>query len=81
MVPGTNKLMAAEVNGQGAGFEVGAVRPLFDLRPRVPRWFYDVSPDGQRFLVNTVEELGAAAPITVVVNWPAPLNNMKATTP
>ena len=39
----------------------------------MPRWFYDVSADGQRFLVNTVEELGAAAPITVVVNWTAAL--------
>src|SRR6185503_844177 len=27
-----NKLMAAEINGQGATFEVGAVRPLFEIR-------------------------------------------------
>ena len=66
-----NKLMAAAVNGQGSAFEVGAVRPLFDTRPRWPRWVYVVSPDGQRFLVNTLVEEAAAAPITLVVNWPA----------
>jgi hypothetical protein len=33
---------------------------------------YDVSPDGQRFLVNVVDKAQPAAlPITVVVNWPA----------
>jgi Tol biopolymer transport system component len=72
-VTGTNKLMAASVNGRGTGFEVGRLRPLFDLRPRVPRWFYDVSPDGQRFLVNTPEGQAESAPITLVVNWTAAL--------
>jgi hypothetical protein len=32
---------------------------------------YDVSPDGRRFLVNTLVEEAAPAPITLVVNWPA----------
>ena len=44
--------MVAPVNGQGAGFEVGAVGPLFDVRPSIVRYSYDVSPDGQRFLVK-----------------------------
>jgi hypothetical protein len=34
---------------------------------------YDISPDGQRFLVNTLVEAAASAPITVVVNWMAGL--------
>jgi hypothetical protein len=34
-------------------------------------WPYDASPDGQRFLVNTLE--GAVPPLTIVVNWPAGL--------
>jgi len=69
--------MAAAVNGQNSAFEVGAVRSLFDTRvPQTPstinpRSAYDVSPDGQRFLVNTLAEEDAAAPITLVVNWPA----------
>ena len=66
-----NKLMAAAVNGQGSAFEVGAVRPLFDTRPSGPGFVYDVAPDGQRFLVNTLTEEVASAPITLVVNWPA----------
>jgi hypothetical protein len=68
-----NKLMAVVVNGQGSGFEVGALRPLFDTRaPRINlRSAYDVSPDGQRFLVNTLADGTASAPITLVVNWPA----------
>jgi Tol biopolymer transport system component len=70
-----NKLMAAPVNGQVSAFEVGAVRPLFDTRPAglgpARSAVYDVSPDGQRFLVNTLAEEAASAPITLVVNWPA----------
>jgi hypothetical protein len=47
------------------------VQSLFPVRfPGGTRYFYDVAPDGQRFLVNTVGEVGAAAaPTTVVVNW------------
>ena len=63
--------MSAEVNGAGSAFEVGAVRPLFDIRPGGPRSAYDVSPDGQRFLVNLLAEEPASSPITLVVNWPA----------
>lgn len=68
-----NKLMAAAVNGRGAGFEVGAVQPLFETRPKIARLGYDVSADGQRFLVNTLVEEATSAPITVVVNWSAGL--------
>jgi serine/threonine protein kinase/WD40 repeat protein len=65
------KLMAAAVSSQGDTFEVGAVSPLFEARPAGPRYFYDVAPDGQRFLVNTQgEDVGTATtPMTVVVNW------------
>ncbi|PYR66299.1 MAG: hypothetical protein DMF88_16790 [Acidobacteria bacterium] len=68
------RLMAAAVNGRNSAFEVGAVRSLFDTRaPSTinPRSAYDVSPDGQRFLVNTLADDDAAPPITLVVNWPA----------
>jgi Tol biopolymer transport system component len=73
-------LMAAEVNGDGAAFQVGVVRPLFEVRRRLAAWppygtgwNYDVSADGQRFLVNTVTEQATPTPITVVVNWTAGL--------
>jgi len=68
-----NRLMSAEVNAAGSAFEVGAMRSLFATQAGGPGSVYDVSPDGQRFLVNTLVEEAAAAPITLVVNWPAAL--------
>ena len=69
-----DKLMAAEVNGRGATLEVGAVRPLFDIRRGGPGYVYDVTADGERFLVNSaVEPKEPSAPITLVVNWTADL--------
>jgi Tol biopolymer transport system component len=66
-----NRLMAATVNGRGTSFEVGAVKPLFVAPVAGIRYAYDVSADGQRFLVNSLTEQTAATPITVVVNWAA----------
>jgi hypothetical protein len=64
-------LTAASVNGQASHVQVGAGRPLFQVRPRPARldaYPYDVTSDGQRILVNTfVEEV--TPPITLIVNW------------
>ena len=68
-----NTLMAAAVTANGSRFDVGAVQRLFEVPMVDGYWPYDVSPDGQRFLVNTLE--GAVAPLTIVVNWPAGLKN------
>jgi Tol biopolymer transport system component/predicted Ser/Thr protein kinase len=68
-----NKMMAAIVNGKGSIFEVGAIKPLFATRPGGPRNWYAVSPDAQRFLINTAPEQATAAPLTVVLNWTAGL--------
>jgi hypothetical protein len=73
-----NKLMGAGVNGQGASLVVGAVRPLFEVHSWAEEslgyWYvYDVTNDGQRFLVNTVAGEKASAPITLVINWKAAL--------
>src|ERR1700739_4935134 len=74
LAPGRG-LMAAAVNGKGSSFEVGAVKPLFQMHLVGQRHEYDVSADGQRFLINTApQQNGAAgAPITVVLNWTAGL--------
>jgi len=54
-----------------SGFETGPPRALFDVHLKsVNGWKYDVSPDGQRFLANTVIEV-KANPITLVLNWAA----------
>ena len=66
-----HKLMAAEVNGQGASLVVGAVQPLFDVHES--GMGYAATTDGQRFLVNTTVEQKASAPITLVQNWTADL--------
>jgi eukaryotic-like serine/threonine-protein kinase len=67
------RLMAAEVDGTGSEFRWGPVKPLFQTRAvSNPTYCYDVTPDGQRFLVNSLEE-EESAPITLVVNWKAVL--------
>ncbi|MBI4468216.1 MAG: serine/threonine-protein kinase [Acidobacteria bacterium] len=70
-----NHLMAVEVSGAEKTFKVGSARRLFELRwvehGRGP--VYDVTSDGQRFLVNTVVEQRAPSPITLVTNWTADL--------
>jgi Tol biopolymer transport system component len=68
-----NKLMAAEVNAQGTALKVGAVRALFEFRPAsvTAAYPYDVTTDGQRFLINPAVEQSASAPITLVQNWTA----------
>jgi Tol biopolymer transport system component/predicted Ser/Thr protein kinase len=70
-----NTLMAAAVNGKGSSFQVGVVKRLFPTHIVGPRNEYDVSADGQKFLINSVPQQNgaAAAPITVVVNWTAGL--------
>ena len=67
-------LMAAEVKPQGFLLRSSPARPLFRIRPvnRFQGRFYDVSPDGQRFLLNTLVETGEQ-PVTLVVNWMAGL--------
>jgi len=66
-----NMLMAVEVK-TGVGLEVGVPRALFPIRPAgVHR--YDVTADGQRFLVSMPTEESASAPAIVVLNWSAAL--------
>ena len=68
-----NTLMAAQVNGKGTTFDVGAVTPLFRSRMAPLRYEYAASSDGQRFLINTFPEETTSSPITVVLNWTAGL--------
>jgi Tol biopolymer transport system component len=73
-----NTVMSAVVEGRGAAFDVGVITPLFKAQPRpltlgtFREYEYDVSANGQRFLINTpLEEVTSADPITLLVNWPA----------
>jgi dipeptidyl aminopeptidase/acylaminoacyl peptidase len=65
------RLTAVSVSATSDGFDVGPPQPLFVVRRGGERRVYDVSPDGQRFLVNMIDEQAVAAPVNVVVNWAA----------
>jgi len=61
------KLMAVEVKASGSSFEPGVPKLLFEKA--VAGDHFDVSGDGQRFLIPVPVEEGSSAPITVVLNW------------
>ena len=66
------KLMAAPVKGE-ASFEAGMPAPLFEFRAGgyLVTPYYDVTKDGQKFLLSTIVETAPNAPLTVWVNWAA----------
>ena len=68
-----NKLMAVEVKASGNTFEVGSVHPLFETHPYQLGFVYDCTPDGQRFLFNTIAGEETSTPVSLVVNWDADL--------
>jgi eukaryotic-like serine/threonine-protein kinase len=72
------KIMAAPVT-TGANFDAGTPVALFQADPREQvatseQLNYDVSKDGQRFLVNTQIKKGGTTPMSVVQNWGAKLS-------
>ena len=71
------KLMAVPVTTEGAAFNAGAPRALFDVEvPEASQPYpghYTVSADGQRFLVNTLIDQPTRPALTVVLNWAAEL--------
>ena len=73
VAPNTMMMMAAAVNGQGASFAVESIKALFPARPALGDWPFDVSPDGQRFLVISPTEDTTSDGITVSVNWTPPV--------
>ncbi|MEO6488272.1 MAG: hypothetical protein ABIO78_10080, partial [Thermoanaerobaculia bacterium] len=66
----SRKMMAVPISYQPQ-LEVGTAVALFDaaLRPTVLGRQYDVTPDGQRFLLNRRAEEVAVLPLTLVQNW------------
>jgi Tol biopolymer transport system component len=74
LAPG-DELMAVEVRATRDRLDVSPARRLFAVRARAPvrldAYGYDVSPDGRRFLVNTLVDDPAQTTITLVLNWTA----------
>ena len=72
------KMMAAPVTA-GNKFDAGTPVSLFQATPRqavssTDMFVYDVSRDGQRFLINTQVKQAEAQPMSVILNWPAKMN-------
>jgi eukaryotic-like serine/threonine-protein kinase len=67
------KMMAVEVKSTATSFEAARPRELFQTRVASAPFVaptYDVTADGQRFLINTaLDEAKGPPPITVVMNW------------
>jgi hypothetical protein len=62
--------MAVDVSVVGAALRVGDARRLFAIHtPTQAGFLYDVTPDGQRFLVIT--DVAPPPPLTVIANWRA----------
>ncbi|HST09218.1 MAG TPA: protein kinase [Terriglobales bacterium] len=74
LTPG-GTLMSVDVK-TGASFEAGAPTVLFLTHLRQPIsamdfFSYDVTGDGQRFLVNSKLDTSSTAPLSIVLNWRA----------
>jgi hypothetical protein len=66
------KMMSVPVRVRDGVLEPGNPVPLFQTRivqTRLVLFQYDVSADGQRFLVNSLPREDAAASLTLLVNW------------
>jgi len=68
-----NKLMSVEISEQASSVVIGKVQPLFQANPvpRAPECMYDVTPDGQKFVVVTLALEPGSQPLTLTLNWPA----------
>jgi dipeptidyl aminopeptidase/acylaminoacyl peptidase len=71
------KLMTVSVKA-GATFEFGEPTVLFQTRAREALsseevFTYDVSPDGQRFLINESLQQANPPPVNIVLNWTSEL--------
>lgn len=67
------KMIATPVKTAGS-FEVGAPMTLFQAHTRqqisvMDAFSYDVTADGQKFLINTRIEETNAAPLSIILNW------------
>ena len=67
---GPSSVMAASVSPTSSEFNFEPPRKLFETRA-VPKKsnLYDVSPDGQRLLLNVPDEWSTSSAITVMTSW------------
>jgi eukaryotic-like serine/threonine-protein kinase len=71
------KMMAVSLTVRNGMAEAAAPVPLFQTRivqSRLVLFQYDVAPDGETFLVNSLPREDSAAPLTILANWTADLH-------
>jgi Tol biopolymer transport system component len=69
----SSELMAAKVKQNGSALTIDVASPLFQAPVESFLPSYDVTTDGQRFVIVTSTPQKLPSPITVVVNWDAGL--------
>ena len=66
----SGRMMAVAVKASGDQLAFDPPQTLFQTSPLPKTWNqYDVSPDGQRFLMNLALEMSNSPAITVLTNW------------
>lgn len=66
------KVTSVEIDTK-SGLRVGTPRPLFQLPEGVGSAHWDVTADGERFLLNVPMIKSSSVPLSLVVNWTAGL--------
>jgi eukaryotic-like serine/threonine-protein kinase len=64
--------MAAKVDNSGSAFRWSTPTPLFRVQPPTLRTndiSFDVTPDGQRFLILEPVERARSQPLSIITNW------------
>jgi Tol biopolymer transport system component/predicted Ser/Thr protein kinase len=71
-VAADGKMMSVPVESGESFFRLGKARALFQTTLNSSNTIreYDVTPDGQRFLINERNNDSEDVPVTVIVNWP-----------
>ena len=70
-----NRLTAVSITPNGDALTVGATTPLFQLLSSARVGYpYDVSPDGQKFVLDTSEQVSGGS-LKLLINWPAIARN------
>ena len=74
-IAGDLTIMSARVRESAGEFHVLSSQPLFRLPLAVNERNYDVTRDGNRFLVTTRTAKEQMAPLTIITNWTAGLQS------
>jgi Tol biopolymer transport system component len=64
-----NYIVSVEVHPSAAGFEAGASTRLFQFHGAGGFWRFDITPDGERFLVTAPLTDNLTSPVTLITDW------------